>query len=318
MVLSRREFLNLLGCLMGGVVVTMPKPGPMARILPKTDDFGGQRYTPEAKDTFKSDDVGERNISSSSSTTSLRKTIRQQEREINTIPRSERVLREIGYFTDISPETLVFDENKYSSPKRQLEPSEWASINRHLPIKIDPNVINKPGERDPQALKRVVEYTQFNTPRYVAAPGERISMCNIAAWDWSRVLRLHLPHWIGETEMSANMLFRWISHPQAGGIYGEGWQPVDSSAAQLLANRGIPVFALAESSVPGRHGHVSLVFPENLVLRTNQQDVGPYFATVTNGRSRGGNGIKNLRDTFRWLTPTYFVHKNDFIVYRNS
>jgi hypothetical protein len=139
-------------------------------------------------------------------------------------------------------------------------------------------------------------------------------MCNIAAWDWSRALQVHLPHWIGATEMSANMLFRWISQPQAGGIYGEGWQPIKQKAAQLLANRGIPVFALVENSTPGRHGHVCMVYPSP----TKNPDVEPLFASVSNGRSRGGNGIKSLSNTFRWRSPTYFVHKLDFIVYQNS
>jgi hypothetical protein len=110
------------------------------------------------------------------------------------------------------------------------------------------------------------------------------------------------------------MLFRWISHPQAGGVYGEGWQPVNARAAQLLANRGIPVFALVENPNPRRHGHVCMVYPS----LTNNPSIEPYFATVANGRTRGGNGIKTLRNTFRWLTPTYFVHKLDFIVHPNS
>lgn len=227
-------------------------------------------------------------------------------------------LEKIGRFSEITPRYYIFDENKYSSPKRKLPPAEWKTTNRHIPIKIDPEVINKPGERSPAAIKQVIDYTQFNNPRYVAASGERVTMCNIAAWDWSRALQLHLPHWIGETEMSANMLFRWISHPQVGGVYGEGWQPVKQNAAQLLANRGIPVFALAENAVPGRHGHVSLVYPNISTLRENNNNVGPLFATVNNGRSRGGNGIKTLQNTFRWMNPTYFVHKNDFIVYRDA
>jgi hypothetical protein len=238
-----------------------------------------------------------------------------EQRNSRTLSDSEKVLEETGYFNSISPKAFMFDENKYSPQKRELDPSEWDRTNRHLPIKIDPTVINRPGERSPQALIRVVAYTPFQNPRYVAARGERATMCNIAAWDWSRALRLHLPHWIGETEMSANMLYRWISHPQAGGVYGEGWQPVKAKPAQLLANRGIPVFALAESLVPGRHGHVAMVYPKN---QADQSEAGPYFATVNNGRSRGGNGIKNLASTFRRLTPTYYVHNHDFIVHRDS
>lgn len=230
-------------------------------------------------------------------------------------PESDRELEKIGYFNDISSKSYFFDEHKYSTPKRKLERSEWDHTNRHLPIKIDPDVINKPGQRSPQALRRVVTYTPFNSPRYVSAPGERVTMCNIAAWDWSRALSLHLPHWIGETEMSANMLFRWISHKQAGGIYGEGWQPVKPRVAQLLANRGIPVFALAENPTPRRHGHVALVYPDD---RANDDSAGLYFATVNNGRTRGGIGIKSLGNTFRRLRPTYFVHKDDFIIYRES
>ena len=319
--LSRREFLNLMGCLMGGWVIVSPesyKLREMARFLVETSEsrdlsnlFGTNHI--EEKDT----DLGNR-ITNSSNPPSSERGLNYWKRETSNYPETDQVLKEIGYFNKISPKYFVFDENKYSSPKRKLEPLEWKSTNRHLPIKIDPSVINKPGERSPQAIKRVVEYTQFHSPRYVAEPGERITMCNIAAWDWSRALQVHLPHWIGETEMSANMLFRWISHPQAGGIYGEGWQPVKPIAAQLLANRGIPVFALAENSVPGRHGHVSLVYPNISTLRENNNNVGPLFATVNNGHSRGGNGIKNLQNTFRWMKPTYFVHNNDFIVYRDA
>jgi hypothetical protein len=272
----------------------------------------------EAKDLDRAGDRGlqdgglDRQVPESSGTVGLEVNESRVEIQLTTLTEGERLLGKIGYFNDISPEAFVFDEKKYAPSKRQLELSEWDRTNRHLPIEIDPGVINKPGQRSPGALKRVVEYTKFNNPRYVAAPGERVTMCNIAAWDWSRALQLHLPHWIGETEMSANMLYRWISHPQAGGIYGEGWQPVDSRAAQLLANRGIPVFALAENTTPGRHGHVALVFP------VEDQSVGLTFASVSNGRWRGANGIKSLQNTFRRLTPTFFIHKVDFILHRDS
>lgn len=116
--------------------------------------------------------------------------------------------------------------------------------------------------------------------------------------------------------MSANMLYRWISNQQAGGIYGEGWQSVKADAAQILANRGVPVFALAENTLPGRHGHVAMVYPENQLSLSDQNDGGPYFATVNNGRSRSGNGIKSIGSTFRRLRPTYFVHKHDFVLHR--
>ena len=245
--------------------------------------------------------------------------MRERDRsEITLSPENQAVLDETGYFNDISPAKFLFDEHKYSAPKRKLKPAEWSRSNRHLPIEIDPVVINKPGERNPEALKRVVEYTPFNSPRYVAAPGERASMCNIAAWDWSRALQLHLPHWIDETEMSANMLYRWISHSQAGGVYGEGWQPVKASAARILASLGIPVFALAENSVPGRHGHVAMVYPQEVSPQADRNAAGIYFASVSNGRSRGGNGIKSLQSTFRRLKPTYFVHKHDFILHKVS
>lgn len=318
---SRREFLNLLGCLAGGWALAMPKPyylGEMARSLVKISNPKEPGDLIGAKEAGVPDSGADRHKPDPALTAGSTDDLDHRERGINLIPEDERVLEEIGYFNDISPEAFLFDENKYSDPKRQLEPSEWGSTNRHLPIKIDPNVINRPGERSPQAVQRVVEYTPFNNPRYVAAAGERVSMCNIAAWDWSRALQVHLPHWIGDTEMSANMLFRWISHSQAGGIYGEGWQPVEAGAAQILAQRGIPVFALAENPTPGRHGHVALVYPQNPDSRTIDDKDGLYFATFTNGRSRGGNGIKNLRDTFRRLTPTYFVHNSDFIVYRDS
>jgi hypothetical protein len=312
--ISRREFLSLLGSLIGGWVLTMPKSsyfGEMGRMLDKINDLTEFRDIPDPEAGDGGADRARLNPSASAGTEGG--SVRWR-REIMNIPESERILNEIGHFNDIAPKSFVFDENKYSPPKHKLELSEWSATNRHLPIKIDLRVLNKPGKRSPQALKSVVEYTQFNSPRYVAAPGERITMCNIAAWDWSRALQLHLPHWIGETEMSANMLFRWVSHPQAGGIYGEGWQPVNPRAAQLLTNRGIPVFALAENSAPRRHGHVALVYP----TQASDLNAELYFATVNNGRSHGGNGIKNLRDTFRRLRPTFFVHKNDFVVYQDS
>ncbi|UCE00006.1 MAG: hypothetical protein JSV42_04610 [Chloroflexota bacterium] len=229
-------------------------------------------------------------------------------------PGMKKFLDQVGYFNPASPTSYVFDENKYSDSKRKLMPHEWDSTNRHLPIRIDPKVVNRPGERSPEALMRVVEYTGFENPRYVAAPGERVTMCNIAAWDWSRALQLHLPHWIGDTEMSANMLYRWITHPEAGGIYGEGWQPIILTTARVLASLGIPVFALAENTVPKRHGHVAMVYPQETAQEISLSDVSIFFATVNNGRTRGGNGIKSLGNTFRRLTPAYFVHRRDFIV----
>ncbi len=300
--LSRREFIKLMGSLVGGWAIALPGQSNLRKLVSTHAD------PTVADDLADSHPV---NLSP----------IRDEVKEI--FYRRERLaadskdlgeLEKIGRFSEISSRYYVFDENKYSSSKRKLPPSEWKATNRHMPIKIDPQVINKPGERSPEAIKRVVEYTQFNTPRYVAARDERVTMCNIAAWDWSRALQVHLPHWIGETEMSANMLFRWVSHPQAGGVYGEGWQPIPARAAQLLANRGVPVFALAENPDPRRHGHVCMVYPS----LTNDPAVEPYFASVANGRSRGGNGIKTLRTTFRWLKPTYFVHKLDFIVHQSN
>jgi hypothetical protein len=60
-----------------------------------------------------------------------------------------------------------------------------------------------------------------------------------------------------------------------------------------------------------------MVYPKH-VLETQNDQGGIYFATVTNGRSRGGNGIKDLNSTFRNLKPTYFVHKVDFVLYPDS
>jgi hypothetical protein len=233
------------------------------------------------------------------------------------IGRDERILAAAGYIPGASL-YYVFDENKYSPLKRQLPPSEWAATNRHLPIKIDPNVINQPGQRSPEALMNVVAYTTFDSPRYVAEPGERVSMCNIAAWDWSRALQVHLPHWMGETELSANMLFRWISHPKAGGIHGEGWQPTNAAVAQLLANLGVPVFALAKNPNPSRPGHVALVYPKEPMVRSWSGDVEPTFASVSNGRRWGSNGVKGLQSTFPRLKPTYYVHRIDFIVFQDA
>jgi hypothetical protein len=305
--LSRREFVKLFGSLVGGWAITLPGGSDLGKIVKDWNILSTH------SDSNAADDSTDAYYRNPSPRLNSEKEFLYREREPATYPKDLRELEKIGRFSEVSPRYYVFDENKYSSAKRKLPPAEWKTTNRHMPIKIEPSVINKPGERSPEAIKRVVEYTQFNNPRYVAARGERVTMCNIAAWDWSRALQLHLPHWIGETELSANMLFRWISHPQAGGVYGEGWQPVNARAAQLLANRGIPVFALAENSNPRRHGHVCMVYPS----LTNNPSIEPYFATVANGRTRGGNGIKTLRNTFRWLTPTYFVHKLDFIVHQN-
>lgn len=291
MSVSRRGFLNLLGSIVGGWLVASPRSGAIGGVAKFLDQMGEWHEQGEL-------DKAEYAHS--------------EEEEV------DRLLEKVGYFNDVSSRAFVFDEHKYSPPKRELEPSEWSATNRHLPIELDPGVINKPGERSPQALKRALAYVPFDSPRYVATPGERATMCNIAAWDWSRALSLHLPHWMGTTEMSANMLYRWISHSQAGGVYGEGWQPVPASAGRLLARRGIPVFALAENPRKGRHGHVALVYPGNPASRTDGTEGELYLASISNGRSRGGNGIKSFGNTFRWLRPTFFVHKIDFVVHRDS
>ncbi|MDX1437177.1 MAG: twin-arginine translocation signal domain-containing protein [Anaerolineales bacterium] len=231
---------------------------------------------------------------------------------------SNQVLFDLGAFPANPGRNFYFDENKYSPLKRELPPAEWKSTNRHLPIELNPEVINSPGQRSPEALKKVVEFTGFHHPRYVASSGERVTMCNIAAWDWSRALQVHQPHWKGETEMSANMLYRWITHSQAGGVYGEGWQPVGPLAAQLLANRGLPVFALAENPTPGRHGHVAMVYPKMIRSIRDPDRYAPEFATVKSGRGNRGNGIMSLSSTFRHYNPSYFVHIHDFVVHRKN
>jgi hypothetical protein len=288
MTLSRRDFIKLAGGIAGGLALNSSRPALIDALAVSSGEGGSQ------------------------------------------------FLADLGYFPDISPHSIVFDESKYSPHKRELEPSEWGATNRHMPIKIPADVLNHPGERSQEALKRVIEYTGFRGPRYESQPEERVSMCNIAAWDWARALRLHLPHWKGETEMSANMLFRWISHPEAGGVYGEGWQAIEppvpepasgirlsaagfrNLSAQLLANRGIPVFALAENPDPSRHGHVAIMYPKRLPLRLEEIEIEPDFATVKSGRSRSPNGIMGLRSAFRHLSPAYFVHLYDFVLHKTS
>lgn len=275
MTVSRREFIELLGGLIGGGVLALSeysRAGAAVRCL--------------AAVACGPTDVG------------------------------RRVLANVGAFNTTSPERFHFDEGKYGHRLREIERPDWQATNRHLPIAIPAEVRNRPGERSPDALAEVVAYTGFKHPRYVAQPGERASMCNIAAWDWSRALRVHLPHWMGETEMSANMLARWIAAPTAGGAHGEGWQSVNSTVAQLLADRGVPVFALAENPSPGRHGHVALVYPREAEARSMVGVGEPIFATVKSGRGRRSNGIMGLSRAFRWLQPTYYVHRSDFIVHR--
>jgi hypothetical protein len=316
MTVTRKEFLQLLGCLTGGLAVVQVDRGSVLGLAKALDDLGGglgsycrgHDYRCEYPGLYREDeDTKPTPIASPDETP-------QSDDGVISPQESERIFAELGAFNEIGLRSFSFDEGKYSSLKRQIAQPEWTSKNRHLPIVIPKEILNRPGERSPQALMRVIDYTGFGTPRYVSGTGERASMCNIAAWDWSRALQVHLPHWIGETEMSASMLFRWISHSQAGGIYGEGWQPVDATAAQLLANRGIPVFALVESPNPGRHGHVALVYPVPEVTRTPLGQVAPTFASVRNGRRTGSNGIMGLQSAFRSYRPTYFVHKIDFIV----
>lgn len=299
MAITRRAFLQFMGCLVGGWTMAVPRPpaiGSMARFLAGWGDLSSPAPGEQRSPALEGNPV-------------------QGGPGIISAQEGRRLLAELGRYVESRPETFMFDESKYSPLKREIERSDWNATNRHLPIKLDPQVVNRPGERSPEALKEAVAYTGFYNPRYVALPGERASMCNIAAWDWSRALRVHLPHWIGETEMSANMLFRWISHSRAGGVHGEGWQPVSPTAAQLLANQGIPVFALVENPTPGRHGHVALVYPKTPVVRMSDGEVEPNFASVRNGRGRGGNGVMDLRATFRWLQPSYFVHQADFLVH---
>jgi hypothetical protein len=318
---SRRDFLKFIGSLIGGWIITIPKAktiGNMAGILDQPSKTNRQLDIFEAENIDSPGNAGEYCIPNSLTSVYSEQDVCNRQKPGTAIPEDERILGEIGYFNEISPDNFIFNENKYSMLQRELEPSVWSATTRHLPIKIDPEVINRPGERSAEALRQVIAYTGFDNPRYVAARGERVTMCNIAAWDWSRALQVHLPHWIGETETSANMLYRWISHKQAGGIYGEGWQPVNKRGAQLLADRGVPVFALAENTRPGRHGHVALVYPKKSSDGENQRSEELYFASVANGRSRGGNGIKGFGRTFPWLKPTYFVHKHDFIVYQDS
>ncbi len=309
-----------MGCVAGGVVTgwpVSPAGGKIARLLVGVDDLDDLICRVEAgqEQVIKTHPALPETASEAPKVVeaSAEPTPAPAAKE-PTLPDPDQVLAEIGAFPAPPARPAHFDEGKYAPLKRQLEPSEWTQHNRHLPIKLDPALVNRPGERSPAALEGAVAYTPFNSPRYVSQPGERASMCNIAAWDWSRLLQVHLPHWMGDTEMSANMLFRWISNPQAGGAQGEGWQPLPADAAQFLANRGVPVFALAENPAPGRHGHVALVYPVEPVKLTYRGRVEPYFATVTNGRW-GRNGIKPLSGTFRRFRPTYYVHKSDFVVH---
>ena len=123
MVVSRRDFLKLTVSMLGGWVVTIPRPTPageIARIVIEMSDPSGQQVFPGVKNTDTQDDEGEYCIPNTSTRVYSESNICNQQKPVIAISDDERVLGEIGYFNDISPEDFVFDENKYSQNRRDV------------------------------------------------------------------------------------------------------------------------------------------------------------------------------------------------------
>ena len=97
MTISRREFMNLTGSLMGGCALAMAKPsyiGKIARSLVEMSTLAEGQDGGRADNTENHDGGPDRRIPESSTTADL------GENEISTIPDGEHTLDEIGYFND--------------------------------------------------------------------------------------------------------------------------------------------------------------------------------------------------------------------------
>ncbi len=135
-------------------------------------------------------------------------------------------------------------------------------------IPIDAPVQGKPGDRDPRLYEAAInQFGVENNPRYTAyQQGKGDTYCNIFMWDVTRSMGAEIPHWVdaqgnpgvvgqGNRELDANSSINWLQQhgPQ------HGWQAVDATTAQAMANQGHPVVATMHN--PGGIGHVAMVRP---------------------------------------------------------
>lgn len=118
---------------------------------------------------------------------------------------------------------------------------------------------NRPGERSPSALRRVLEQFEVRTnPRY--APTATSTYCNIYVWDCTRALYAEIPHWVEDPkrrELNVNATMKWLEeHGKA-----HGWHEVDETVAVAHADIGGPAVAIWRNPNPRRSGHIAMLLP---------------------------------------------------------
>lgn len=130
-----------------------------------------------------------------------------------------------------------------------LHPYQWVDITAPL--------TGGSAQRSPELLVRIVNQFQVETnARY--RPTAKETFCNIFAADVTRALACPVPHWWNRSELTANVMARWLSKEEGK---ANGWSKAsDAGEAIGFASRGFPVVAVWENR-EGGPGHIAIVLP---------------------------------------------------------
>lgn len=167
------------------------------------------------------------------------------------------------------------------------------------------------GNGTPDMTNKIIEFLNVEkSARYL--PGRGLTYCNIYAHDFARLMGAYIPRvWWTEKaiadkqeiatyggsvlEMNANSLYAWFSK------YGHhfGWREVHSmTEAQLAANDGKCVTAVAANVVSSKSGHIVMIVPETNDIKS----VGAKGITVRPVQSQAGARNQKRFNSNWWST----------------
>lgn len=166
--------------------------------------------------------------------------------------------------------------------------------------------------RSPETLNKAIDFMDLEgsirySIRDTSGDGKADTMCNIALWDWSRLMGAEIPHHVndsgdpqepgakGSRELSANNTARWLE------MHGSrfGWVLASRTVARLYALAGKPA-CVTWVNPTGKSGHVAM-------LRGNQPD-----PSVTRIAQAGSKIFSDgtLAQGFGSVAPlAYWVHE---------
>ena len=172
-----------------------------------------------------------------------------------------------GNYSGPTPQTPWYGPVK-SAQKSGVSPAgAIVPINAWIPT--TPAVVNGEGNRNPTALRTVIDQFDVESSTRYTPYRNNATYCNIFVWDVTSALGCEVPHYVdaatgapryypdvsGAVELDANGVHNWLI--RHGAEYG--WREVSPEEAQAHANQGRPAVSAWHNG--GGPGHVQVVCP---------------------------------------------------------